>query len=160
MNKSSANAPERKAMSMIRMDEWASVADAPIAVPFKLMPKGGVFRGMRDLEEAKAYADGVRDFFAAHGARQSVFVVRGPTSTTRMPFEVVDATCGCTRVYTAPAPAEAPRERAAHMRELCNRADELAPQHYAWLCEQDLSDGEFEQALHEIVDPERPRERA
>lgn len=77
-----------------RLDAFAVVAPAPTAVPFELKPKGGVFRGMKTQSAAAEYAEKVADFFAQHGASQPVFVVQGPTSTTKMPFEVVDACAG------------------------------------------------------------------
>lgn len=74
------------------LDEWAKVYPAPTGVPFELKPNGGVFRGMKSIDGAKAYAEEVADFFAQHGVSKPVFVVAGPTSTTKMPYEVVDAT--------------------------------------------------------------------
>lgn len=77
-----------------RLDDFAVVAPAPTAVPFELKPNGGVFRGMKSQSAATEYAEKVADFFAQHGASQPVYVVQGPTSTTKMPFEVVDASAG------------------------------------------------------------------
>lgn len=84
-----------------RLDPWASVAQAPTDKPFELANKGSVFRGMLDLVEARVYAQLVADFFASHGCPAPVFVVRGPTSTTHRPFEVVDACCGYTVLHRA-----------------------------------------------------------
>lgn len=61
---------------------------------------GSVFRGFKDEEQAKRYADTVAEFFAQNALDQPVYVVRGPTSTTRQPFEVLAACCGYTIVYT------------------------------------------------------------
>lgn len=63
-----------------RLDEW-TVA-------------GSVFRGMADLDEAKRYAERVARFLELQGCPAPVFVVAGPTSTTKQPFEVVAASCG------------------------------------------------------------------
>jgi len=88
------------ATAPMRLDIWASVANAPTATPLEFAPKGAVFRGMKDLEAGREYAQQVCDFFAVHGCKDadgapaSVFVVQGPTTTTTQPFEVVDAACG------------------------------------------------------------------
>lgn len=83
----------------VRLDEWAAVAMAPTAVPFERKPKGSVFRPFHDEHKALAYAREVCKFFAEHGTRQPVFVIKGPTSTTKAPFEVVEASCGYTIVH-------------------------------------------------------------
>jgi hypothetical protein len=88
----------------IRLDKWAAVADAPTAVPREMAPNGSVFRGMADLEEAMLYADSVAKFFAANGYAGPVFVVEGPTTTSRSAYEVVEASCGYRiRYRTQPA---------------------------------------------------------
>ncbi len=76
----------------VRMDEWSCIYPAPTGVPFELKPTGDTFRGMKDLDKAKAYAEEVADFFFENGLNKRVFVVKGPTSTTKSPFEVVTAT--------------------------------------------------------------------
>lgn len=95
------------------LDEWAKVYPAPTSVPFELKPNGGVFRGMKDLAQATDYAEKVADFFAQHGVSKHVFVIEGPTSTTKMPYEVVDATAGRTVLYRAHARAPAQLDLAA-----------------------------------------------
>lgn len=93
-------------MPNVRMDEWTACADAPTAVPRELKPKGFVSRGMNDLQKAKEYADQVAIFFAQNGAtNKEVFVVAGPTSTTKAKFEVVEATAGYSVLYKTGAPA-------------------------------------------------------
>ena len=77
-----------------RMDEWALTYMGPSAVPFHHVRHASVFRGMRTESAARAYAAKVCTWFAAEGVYGPVFVVRGPTSTTRQPFEVVSACCG------------------------------------------------------------------
>ena len=80
---------------VIRLDEWTSIGTkAPTEVPGETAPKGGVFRGMNDEAAACTYAKEVFEFFKQHGSNQPVFVVKGPTSTTKCKFEVVDACCG------------------------------------------------------------------
>lgn len=86
-------------LNKVRLDEWACVYDAPTSVPFELKPTGGVFRGMRDLEKAKEYAKVVAKFFSDNNVHKPVYVVRGPTTTTKAPFEVVDACCGYTVAF-------------------------------------------------------------
>lgn len=81
-------------MDPIRLDQWTSVADTPTSVRSEQRPSGSVFRGMNDLEQARAYADQVCQFFLDHDAPSTVFVVAGPTSTTKCAFEVVEASCG------------------------------------------------------------------
>lgn len=51
---------------------------------------------MKDHQKAIDYANEVSQAFITAGVMSPVFVVRGPTSTTKMPFEVVDATAGYT----------------------------------------------------------------
>ncbi|ABD72053.1 hypothetical protein Rfer_4367 (plasmid) [Rhodoferax ferrireducens T118] len=76
------------------LDEWTSVCLAPTGKPFELKPTGYTCRGTNDLERAKQYAREALEFFQGHGLEIPVFVVMGPTSTTRCRFEVVTATCG------------------------------------------------------------------
>lgn len=83
------------------LDDWTKVYLAPTGIPFELKPTGGVFRGMKDLEDAKNYADRASGFFFSHGIDKPVFVVKGPTSTTKCAFEVVAATAGYPVVYKA-----------------------------------------------------------
>ncbi|MFK4705977.1 hypothetical protein ABIC83_002816 [Roseateles asaccharophilus] len=82
-----------------RIDEWASVCDGPTAQPGRMALDASVFRGMSTLESAMEYADIVSDRFKELGAPEAVFVVAGPTSTTKKPFEVVTATCGYSVLY-------------------------------------------------------------
>ncbi len=58
-----------------------------------------VCRGKREEHAARQYADLVCAFFHSHGLSKRVFGVRGPTSTTKCPFEVVTESCGYTIVY-------------------------------------------------------------
>ena len=85
------NKQETTSPSAARLDEWAVVYPAPTAKPFELRLTGGVFRGMNDFEAAKRYADTVQEFWQANGVAAPVFVVSGPTSTTRCSYEVVSA---------------------------------------------------------------------
>jgi hypothetical protein len=78
----------------VRMDQWALTYMGPSAIPFQYVRHASVFRGMRDESAARAYAARVCKWFAEQGAAHPVFVVRGPTSTTSAPFEVVAACCG------------------------------------------------------------------
>ena len=89
----------------LRYDEFAGISTAPTALPNVLAPQGGVLRGMNDLDNAKAYAHEVCVWFAANDAPATVFVVRGPTSTTRLAYEVVDATAGYSVEYRVMPPA-------------------------------------------------------
>lgn len=84
----------------IRLDSWALTYPKYVS-PGVYEATGSVFRGMSDEEEAKEYARKVRAFFAQNALDAPVFVVRGPTSTTRKPFEVVSASCGYTVVFCA-----------------------------------------------------------
>jgi hypothetical protein len=54
---------------------------------------------MKTFESARDYAIQVAQFFGQHGLDQAVFVVKGPTSTTKQPFEVVEASAGYTIAY-------------------------------------------------------------
>jgi len=86
-----------------RLDEWTCIYQAPTAAPFELKPKGSTFRGMKDLEAAKSYAQDVVDFFQEHGLEKNAFVVKGPTTTASFAFEVVTETSVYTVVHTARA---------------------------------------------------------
>ncbi len=101
-----------------RLDEWAGVSLAPTSVPFELAPKGCVFRGMNNVDDAKNYADQVAAFFTQHGLNCPVFVVSGPTTTTRCKFEVVEATAGYSVVYRS-APAERQESAPERPRGVC-----------------------------------------
>ncbi len=54
---------------------------------------------MNSEDAATEYAEQVAAFFRGHGLAMGVFVVRGPTSTSKCKFEVVTATAGYTVVY-------------------------------------------------------------
>lgn len=86
-----------------RLDDFTVAYDAPGPVPHTIRKVGSVFRGMNDLHEAIAYAELVHAFFdrfVGHGC-QKAYVVHGPTSTTRKPFEVVSATAGYRVAYSS-----------------------------------------------------------
>jgi hypothetical protein len=84
----------------LRIDAHACVYPGPSSVPGVSVQHGGVFRGMRDENKARAYALHVAQQFARYGMpNKLVFVVRGPTSTTVAPFEVVDACAGYSVLY-------------------------------------------------------------
>lgn len=82
-----------------RLDQWACTYSGPSAIPGRNKLFASVCRGMADIDGAKLYADKVAKFFAAQGCDESVFVVRGPTSTTKTAFEVTDACAGYSVVY-------------------------------------------------------------
>lgn len=82
-----------------RLDKWAVIYPAPTSVPLELKPTGSVFRGMDSVDAATEYAEQVAAFFCGHGVDTRVFVVRGPTSTSRCKFEVVTATAGYPVIY-------------------------------------------------------------
>ncbi len=81
----------------IRLDPYAIVYPKYIS-PGVFEATGGVFRGFPTEDAARTYAYRVLSFFMQNALTQPVYVVRGPTSTTRMPYEVVDACCGYTVV--------------------------------------------------------------
>ena len=81
------------------LDDWTKVYPAPTAVPFELKQTGSTFRGMNDREKAISYANEVAGYFTTHHLDLPVFVVAGPTSTTRKKFEVVTTTAGYHVVY-------------------------------------------------------------
>lgn len=114
------------------LDEWTHIYPAPTGVPFELKTSGSVYRGMNDLDKAKEYATEVSAFFAKHSLDKQVFVVRGPTSTTKCKFEVVTATCGYTVVYRTPKLS--PEAAAIHQRDVLLKALEglLENQTKAW----------------------------
>lgn len=83
------------------MDEWTHVYLAPTSTPFELKPTGSVFRGMSNLDQAQDYADTVKAYLESQSIDRNVYVVAGPTSTTKKPYEVVTATAGYTVLYKA-----------------------------------------------------------
>ncbi len=121
-------------MPSFRLDDHACVYSAPMAIPHESAPTGSVFRGLNDLDLAKSYADQVCAFFAEHGAPAPVFVVRGPTNTTKAKYEVVDATSSYTVEYRVQPPDYAPRHRTFADVVLANDAqkplDEQAGLHF------------------------------
>lgn len=105
-NQAAVAAPKTESpkRSGVNLDGWAGVNEAPTDVPFETKLSGSVFRGMKNESEARAYADTVSEFFLNNGSRNTkVFVVRGPTSTTKAPFEVLSACCGYSIVYETKA---------------------------------------------------------
>lgn len=84
-----------------RLDEWAGVFPGPSGNPLEWKLKPSVFRGMNDLDKAKLYAKEVSEFFHPYDPGKPVFVVRGPTSTTRCKYEVVNACCGYSVIFRA-----------------------------------------------------------
>lgn len=93
-----------------RLDEWTVISHAPTGEPFKSKMSGSVFRGMNNLDEAVTYAVKVAEFFGANGLEQPVFVVGGPTSTTKCRFEVVDATSSYTVKFKIKSQPKIPAE--------------------------------------------------
>lgn len=81
----------------IRMDAYTCVYPKYIS-PDVYEATGSVNRGCITEVEATLYAYAVLAFFMQNALTQPVYVVRGPTSTTRKPYEVVDACCGYTVV--------------------------------------------------------------
>lgn len=78
-----------------RADAWAGMYIGPSELPNVYTVHGYVCRGMDDEQAAREYARQVTDFFARNGLEMTVFVVRGPTSTSRRSkFEVTDACAG------------------------------------------------------------------
>ncbi len=84
----------------IRLDSWALTYPKYVS-PGVHEATGYVLRGMHDEDKAREYAVKVREFFKQNALDQPVFVIRGPTSVTRAPYEVVSETCGYTVVYRA-----------------------------------------------------------
>lgn len=77
------------------LDESCSVYDAPTAVPGQYAPCLGVFRSFKDLGAAIDYSEKVFAFAKEYGVDAPiVYVIKGPTSTTRAPYEVVSASAG------------------------------------------------------------------
>lgn len=109
-------------MDTVRYDEHASIADAPTALPSVFAPQAHVCRGMNDLSEAGMYARDLARWFAQNGAPTEVYVVRGPTSTTRLGYEVVTATCGYTAAFKA-APPYAEELAASHLTPVAGRTE-------------------------------------
>jgi hypothetical protein len=91
-------------MTNLRVDDFAAIYDGPTSTPGVSRSHAHVCRGMRNEDEAKFYADSMSAKFCYLGVPSSVFVVRGPTSTTPMPFEVVTETAGYTVVHRAKRP--------------------------------------------------------
>lgn len=77
----------------IRLDPYTLVYPQYVS-PGVYAATGSTFRGFRGEDEARTYAATAKDFFAQNALDIPVYVVRGPTSTTRQPFEVVTACCG------------------------------------------------------------------
>lgn len=92
-------------MTNLRLDEHTCISEGPTAVPGVSGLHASVFRPFNDESRAREYATEVRDWFAESGCPASVFVVRGPTSTAKTAFEVVNASAGYTIVFTASPPA-------------------------------------------------------
>jgi len=84
----------QEAVRSRRLDDWARVYNAPTEVPNKMAPTTYVCRGMTNKDDAVAYAVDLATKFSDHGCPTTVFVIRGPTSTTRKPFEVVTESAG------------------------------------------------------------------
>jgi len=95
--------------ALSKLDGWATVYMAHTATPGHYAAHGSVFRGFQEQRAAVKYAEQVAEFFGQHGLEQPVFVLRGPTSTSRTAFEVADATAGYPVLARAIAlPAKAP----------------------------------------------------
>lgn len=77
----------------IRLDPYACVYPKYVS-PGVYEATGSVFRGFTVEAEALKYAYAVLAFFMQNALTQPVYVVRGPTSTTKKPYEVVSACCG------------------------------------------------------------------
>lgn len=77
----------------IRMDPYTCVYPKYVS-PGVYEATGSVFRGFATEASARTYAYAVLAFFMQNALTQPVYVVRGPTSTTRLPYEVVSACCG------------------------------------------------------------------
>lgn len=81
-------------LSFVAHDSFTRVYPAPTAKPHELKRTGSTFRGMDVKEEAIAYAIQASEFLAQHDIAKDVFVVQGPTSTTKCRFEVVTESSG------------------------------------------------------------------
>lgn len=97
--------PESK-VSNRNLDSWAHFLLAPTEKPFELKPKGYVCRGMRKASDAVAYAEEAKEFFLKNNLVTRVFVIKGPTKTTRAAWEVVTESCGYDVVHEAKALAQ------------------------------------------------------
>lgn len=84
-----------------RLDAWASISDSPTELPSRFALSAYACRGMQDLDQARAYADDLAVKFSEHGCPVPVFVVRGPTSTSKSAFEVTTACAGYTVEHLA-----------------------------------------------------------
>ena len=79
-----------------RFDAWCCVYDA-YQRPGVNKRVLGVSRGMNDFYEACSMARIYSEWALQHGVENPVvFVVHGPTSTTRCKYEVTDASAGYT----------------------------------------------------------------
>lgn len=78
-----------------RFDAWGGLYIGPSSEPHVYKVHGYVCRGMNAEQEAREYARKVAEQFTSRGLAKTVFVVRGPTSTSRgSRFEVTDACAG------------------------------------------------------------------
>lgn len=77
----------------IRLDSYTCVYPKYVS-PGKYEATGSVFRGFTTEDAALQYAYTVLSFFMQNALTQPVYVVHGPTSTTKKPYEVVSACCG------------------------------------------------------------------
>lgn len=82
-----------------RLDEWTVVYPNPSETPGGNKMHASTFRGVSTEEQGRTYAKEVRAFFLRQNVIAPVFVIKGPTSTTKKPFEVVTATAGYAVVY-------------------------------------------------------------
>lgn len=96
-------------MPHIRFDDFTSLYQGPGDTQFSQKLRCGIFRPFKDFALACQYADEVSAWLVDHLCPQPVFVVRGPTSTTKSPFEVVDATAGYSVQYRVDPPGGAQR---------------------------------------------------
>ncbi|MEJ8837607.1 hypothetical protein [Ramlibacter sp. AN1133] len=91
---------------VLEKQEDRGIYITPAATPNTYRAVGWVSRGFKDQNAAIAFGRETANFFSGNGLNQPVFVVRGPTSTCREPFEVTD---GCStysvvaRIQTEPA---------------------------------------------------------
>lgn len=78
----------------LRIDEWSTCSWAPTATPFELKRVAYVCRGMDSEDAAKKYAEEMSGKFTGLGVPSTIFVLKGPTSTTKKPYEVTTASAG------------------------------------------------------------------
>lgn len=90
-----------RSASNLRLDAWSNISDSPTEIPSRFSLGAYVCRGMQDLDLAKAYADDLAVKFSEHGCPVPVFVVRGPTSTSKSAFEVTTARASYTIEHLA-----------------------------------------------------------